>query len=191
MQTSKLQTESETDVDWVSLGFALCNGDPSLPQCRNYKELRLWLTIYGGACQRTEEIKHNSHNTTVPWMENSSLVAVIHRLWLNPDAFFVRAVNKKLLCPVTRGIHMRAPRLPPCPPSCQHHLSSYLWEFSGIRFAIGFYLGLHMHFNKKFHWNAKVNCPTTTTKALKREREREWEGKGEHSLVHLSCLKFA
>lgn len=154
MQTSKLQTESETDVDWVSLGFALCTkeGSPSLAQCRNYKELRLWLTIYGGACQRTEEIKYNSHNATVPWLGEILLLLLSSIDYDSiPMRFFVRAVNKKLLCPVTRGMHMRAPRLPPY----QHHLSSYLWEFTGIRFAIGFYLGLQMHFNKKFQWKGK------------------------------------
>lgn len=45
--------------------------------------------------------------------------------------------------------------LPTSPPPYKHHLSSYLWEFTGIRFAIGFYLGLQMHFNKKFHWKGR------------------------------------
>lgn len=155
MQTSKLQTESETDVDWVSLGFALCTKGPLL-----------WHSV--------EIIKNYDYDwqfmaVPVSELKKSNIIPII-RQCLGLEKFFSCCCHPSImtqsrcvfLCELSTKNYCvqllegctcgHLVYLPTSPPPYQHHLSSYFWEFTGIRFAIGFYLGLQMHFNKKFHW---------------------------------------
>lgn len=147
-------------------------GSPSLPYCRNYKELRLWLTIYGGACQRTEEIKYNSRNTTVPWLGEILLLLL--------SSIDYDSIPMRFLCELSTKNYC-VQLLEGC--TCGHlvYLPTNIiclviyGNLLGSGSQSGSIWGCKCISIKNFTEKAKVNCPTTTTKAVKREKERKRE----------------